>query len=191
MPPPITGRYRRPGPTDPLDQGDVIGPCPLPQFLVQHEGWNNDLLSDPTYDKAAQELVIVVSQTCDLERTGKERLNSVAVCPVYRVTTLLGNDIYAPDMEATGKPVTKKNLTSLRKGGMVGYHYLPSYHGDPEFPESAVDLLQVYTVPRQLLQYLVEIGRRKLTMNPPYRECLGHDLGRVFSRVGLPPEDFD
>ena len=188
MPIPLLDRYRRPATDDPLDQGDIIGPCPLPQILDPASGWNDDELKALTYENASKELVIVVSQTCDLKRTGKEQLRRVMVCPVYTVDRLLNQDVFEEDMDSTGKPVTPRNLDRLKSGNLVGYHHLPEYE-EPgaHLVESAVDLLQVYTVPRQLLEYLINTkGHRRLAVNPPYREALGHALGAVFSRVGLP-----
>lgn len=50
-----------------------------------------------------------------------------------------------------------------------------------------VDFHDIYTIPRQFLESLLEQrGQPRLRLLPPYREHLSQAFARYFMRVGLP-----
>ena len=52
--------------------------------------------------------------------------------------------------------------------------------------ESIVDLRQLHTLPREVLDTLRETGRRIARIQPLYREHLAKHFADTFSRIGLP-----
>ena len=73
----------------------------------------------------------------------------------------------------------------IRAGRVYGWYFLPSCL-ECELSESVVDLRQLYTIPREVLDSLCAAGRRKARIQPLYREHLAKHFADTFSRIGLP-----
>jgi hypothetical protein len=56
--------------------------------------------------------------------------------------------------------------------------------------ESIVDLRDVHTVSRRVLEHLVDQGKRVARFVTPYREHLAQHFTVTYARIGL-PEPFD
>ncbi len=69
------------------------------------------------------------------------------------------------------------NLAMLNKGDV----------GDLSLTHRVVDFSDVYTLPRNFLESLLETrDQSRLRLRPPYREHLSQAFARFFMRVGLP-----
>ncbi len=80
------------------------------------------------------------------------------------------------------KPATVKD--QIRTHRVFGLYFLPAF-GDV-LPESIVDLRDIHTLPRELLEQLVVRGQRTVTINTPFREHLAQHFAVTFSRIALP-----
>ncbi|MCF7961496.1 MAG: hypothetical protein K9M08_12195 [Pirellula sp.] len=67
---------------------------------------------------------------------------------------------------------------------VYGLYFLPEFVD--VFRESIVDFRDIHTVSRELLQQLVDDGRRAARLNSPYREHLAQHFAVTFSRIALP-----
>jgi hypothetical protein len=52
--------------------------------------------------------------------------------------------------------------------------------------ESIVDLRDLHTVPRAMLERLIQEGKRITRIATPYREHLAQHFSTTYSRIGLP-----
>jgi len=73
----------------------------------------------------------------------------------------------------------------IRAGRVYGWYFLPSSL-ECALSESIVDLRQLYTIPRDVLDVLCAAGGRKARIQPLYREHLAKHFADTFSRIGLP-----
>lgn len=53
-------------------------------------------------------------------------------------------------------------------------------------PESIIDLHDLHTVPRAVLQRLTAEGKRVCRFEPPYRDHLAQHFAVTYMRIGLP-----
>ncbi len=116
--------------------------------------------------------VVVLTQTCDLANQKTQR-GTVAI--VHEAQVLVEQGIIkAGDIRGP-----------IRAGRVYGWYFLPSCeeHG---LSESIVDLRQLHTLPREVLDTLRETGRRIARIQPLYREHLAKHFADTFSRIGLP-----
>jgi hypothetical protein len=58
--------------------------------------------------------------------------------------------------------------------------------GGPTFPESIVDLRDLHTISKRLLERLIADGKRVCRVATPYREHLAQHFGVTYMRIGLP-----
>ncbi|HYL84455.1 MAG TPA: hypothetical protein VE263_09490 [Candidatus Angelobacter sp.] len=109
---------------------------------------------------------IILTQSCDAENAQKAPLDFVAVGAVRPFTEMpLGNQ------------------GNCRHNKLVRYHYLPA-DAAVGLPESFVHFGILALVAQQSLAAFK--AARLLTLEPPFREDLGHRFGEFFSRVALP-----
>jgi hypothetical protein len=163
--------YHVPTPTLSLDQGDIIDGCPILQ-IVQFDQRNPD---SPQVACSTQR-VVVLTQTCDLANHKTQR---ITVAIVHDAQFLVEQGIVrAGDVRGP-----------IRAGRVYGWYFLPGCR-ECELSESIVDLRQLYTIPREVLESLCATGRRKARIQPLYREHLAKHFADTFSRIGL-PEPYD
>jgi hypothetical protein len=172
-----------------LTQGDMIESCPIVAWTsqpFQPEG-REERDSLVGMVDAIEADVIVMTQACDIEQ---EKVNSVVLCPHLSLTEF--HDVWESEMRRDGQNPTSKawrsyckricdghiwNLTILNAGNCES---LTTEH-------RIVDFHEVYTIPRNFLESLLEQrGRPRLRLLPPYREHLSQAFARYFMRVGLP-----
>jgi hypothetical protein len=159
--------YNRPPAEDPLDQGDLIDGCPLP-----------DLRGDPP-DRAGPWNVlyefrraVVLTQTCDL---ANQKTTTANVAEVFEAQDLVDAKIVkAADVKGP-----------LRAGRIWGMYFLPS-DASLGLGEMIVDLRRLHTVRVDLLLGLCRGGGRRGRVATPYREHLAKHFADTFSRIGLP-----
>ena len=154
-----------------LDQGDIVDGCPILQIVKFDD-------ARPTSPQVAcsTHRVVVLTQACDLANQKTQR---ITVAIVYDAEFLVAQGI-----------VTKADVRGpIRAGRVYGWYFLPRSR-ECDFSESIVDLRQLYTIPREILQSLCAAGKRKARIQPLYREHLAKHFADTFSRIGL-PEPYD
>lgn len=163
--------YDVPAPALPLDQGDIIDGCPILQ-IVKFDQEN----PDSPQVACSTHRIVVLTQTCDLANQKTQR---ITVAIVHEAQFLVEqNVVKAADIRGP-----------IRAGRVYGWYFLPSCP-ECKLPESVVDLRQLYTIPREVLDLLCATGGRKACIQALYREHLAKHFADTFSRIGL-PEPFD
>lgn len=159
--------YVRPDQSQALTQGDLIDNCPvfyLP-FEESESTWESPL--------ASREKVLVLTQACDLANSKTQRVQVAIVHPAER---LVDQGIF--------KPAAIRD--NVRRHRVFGWYFLPT--GD-HVRESLVDLRDLHTVQRKLLEHLISNGNRVARLATPYREHLAQHFAITYMRIGL-PEDY-
>jgi len=152
----------------PLSQGDILDGCPL---VFWADGIQNVAKDDRPL--SAQSRVIVLTQACDL---ANDKTARAVVAVVHNAAQLM----------QTG-PVKEKFIRdNVRKGQVYGWYFLPAHPSCPGFPESLVDLRDLHTIPRTLLEGLRDQGMLVTRLTTPYREHLAQHFSVTYSRIGLP-----
>jgi hypothetical protein len=116
--------------------------------------------------------IVVLTQTCDL---ANQKTLRVIVAIVHNAQTLVDQRIVkAADVSGP-----------IRNGRVFGWYFLPS-DTECDLEESVVDLRQLYTIPRDVLQTLCASGLRRARIQPLYHEHLAKHFADTYSRSGLP-----
>lgn len=150
----------------PLSQGDIVDNCPI---LV----W--DAYTSPESETRAEaaELdvrVVVLTQACDLAQTKATR---VVVALVHSAQDLVQQGVLTPSLIRD----------QIRTHRVYGWYFLPT---GVAIPESIVDLRDLHTVPRIMLDDLVREGQRLCRIASPFREHLAQHFSITYARIGLP-----
>jgi hypothetical protein len=154
-----------------LDQGDIIDGCPILR-IGQFDQEN----PDSPQVACSTHRVVVLTQTCDL---ANQRTQHITVAIVHDAQFLVEQGIVrAADVRGP-----------VRAGRVYGWYFLPSCP-ECELSESIIDLRQLHTIPREVLDLLCATGRRRARIQPLYREHLAKHFADTFSRIGL-PEPYD
>ncbi|MBL8848943.1 MAG: hypothetical protein JNG89_04635 [Planctomycetaceae bacterium] len=114
----------------------------------------------------------MLTQTCDL---AQEKVTHVVVAlAVPAADIVAGGQLKAADVRGP-----------VRAGRVFGWYFLPK---DDALciPELIVDLRQLHTVPRAILDQLCRNGNREARIQTPYREHLAKHFADTYSRIGLP-----
>lgn len=74
----------------------------------------------------------------------------------------------------------------LRRGQVYGWYFLPAAPEPLALSESIIDLRDLHTVPRAVLDRLIAGGKRVCRLVTPYREHLAQHLMVTYARIGLP-----
>lgn len=153
----------------PLTQGDVIDDCPL--VSLDLTSGPLDLNDPPTKWWTTQ--VLVLTQACDLAQA---KADLVLVAPVHN----------AQGMVDAG--VLKGTLIrdQVRRHLVFGWYFLPAVTTPFPLPEALIDLRDVHSVPRVVLEQLIASGKRVASLGSPYREHLAQHFAVTYMRVALP-----
>jgi hypothetical protein len=152
----------------PLSQGDILDDCPLVFWADETRA-----VADDARPHSVKARVIILTQACDLVN---EKTMRAAVAVVHDAAHLV----------QTGRVKEKFIRDNVRKGQVYGWYFLPAHASFPEFPESLVDLRDLHTVPRAVLEGLRDQGKHICRLVTPYREHLGQHFSVTYSRIGLP-----
>jgi hypothetical protein len=157
-----------PGQPVSLSQGDLFDGCPL-------VFWSDHARQVAKDDRPHRVLarVIVLTQACDLANDKTER-----------VVAALVHD--AGELVRTGRLKEKFVRDHVRKGQVYGWYFLPAHDSYPQFPESLVDLRDLHTLPRTVLEELRDQGKHVCRLVTPYREHLAQHFSVTYARIGLP-----
>jgi hypothetical protein len=156
----------------PVSQGDILDGCPLFRQLAAAEVVDLD-------EKPARWLsrVIVLTQACDLAHT---KTNKVLVAVVHDAGALVQQGVL--------KAAVVRD--QVRRGLVYGWYFLPASPASIQMSESIVDLRDVHTVSRRVLEHLVAQGNRVARFVTPYREHIAQHFTVTYARIGL-PEPFE
>jgi hypothetical protein len=165
--------FEAPLPSVPLTQGDIVEDCPL--VILDPPGAIGDEKDPPT--KLWKARVVVLTQACDLVQSKSAR---VLVAQVHEAKSLVEQGLL--------KSATVRD--QVRRHQVFGWYFLPAIPTPIALPESLVNLRDLFSVPRALLDNLVANGKRKARLLSPYREHLAQHFAVTYMRVAL-PEPYD
>ena len=74
----------------------------------------------------------------------------------------------------------------VRRHLVFGWYFIPAATAPLSLPESLVDLRDVHSVPRIVLEQLLVGGKRVACLVSPYREHLAQHFAVTYMRVALP-----
>jgi hypothetical protein len=152
-------------PSEPLSQGDIVDACPLVAFQVS---------ADSSVAVAKwQERVLVVTQACDV---ANDKSTKVVVAVIHPARQLVDRGILK----------AAQVRDQIRRGAMHGWYFLPAAPAPIDLPESIVDLRDLHTIPRQILEAQITSGQRVCRVVTPYREHLAQHFAVTYMRIGLP-----
>ncbi len=154
--------------TEPLAQGDIIDDCPLFRMPVPADGV--DLNAEPLRWNTR---VVVLTQACDLAQAKSTKILVAMLQPAQRLVD-----------QGVLKPTTIRD--QVRRGLVYGWYFLPTAASPLELPESIIDLREVHTIHRAILDRLVTSGKRVCRLMPPFREHLAQHFAVTYMRIGLP-----
>ena len=144
-----------------LTQGDVIDDCPV--FRAT--------LTD-TIDRRPSR-VVVLTQACDLAQT---KADLVVVAVVFSAAQVIERG------ELKGQAIRDQ----VRRGQVYGWYFLPASPDPNSLPESIVNLRDLHTVSRGILENLTSAGKRVCRIVTPYREHLAQHFAVTYMRIALP-----
>ena len=127
-----------------LTQGDIIDGCPI---------FDWEEFKDPSITwlpRRSEQRVLVLTQACDLANSKSKR---VQVSVVHNAERLVQLNVLKPAM-------IKDQIRTHR---VFGLYFLPTF-GDV-LPESIVDLRDIHTVPRDLLEQLIGRGLLEIRLS--------------------------
>lgn len=96
----------------------------------------------------------------------------------------------AEEVTAAGELKAAAVRDQVRLGRVFGWYYLPAAPDPIPVPESIVNLRDLHTVPRALLEKLAADGHRPARLNTPYREHLAQHFAVSYMRIAM-PEQYD
>ncbi|HQU46187.1 MAG TPA: hypothetical protein PK867_25460 [Pirellulales bacterium] len=150
----------------PLGQGNILEECPLVYWTAGMD--QHGMLQFQS--ASSVERVVALTQACDLANT---KTSKVQVAVVHATAKLVRDGIL--------KAQTVRD--QVRRHLVFGWYFLPAEDGNPE---SIVDLHDVHTVPRELLDEQIRLQHRKTAISTPYREHLAQHFATTYSRIALP-----
>lgn len=152
-----------------LTQGDLIDDCPLVGLNVASLPLD---LNEPA-TKWWTARVIVLTQACDLA-LGKG--DTALVAPVHLAQKLVEAGVLKG-------PLIRDQV---RRHLVYGWYFIPAAPAPLSLPESLVDLRDIHSVPRAVLEQLAADGKRTARLQSPYREHLAQHFAVTYMRVALP-----
>jgi hypothetical protein len=159
--------YGVPAPDEPLSQADIVDACPI--FGLETAA-GVDLDAAPARWK---ERVIVLTQACDLAQA---KTSKVVVALLHTAQSLV-------ERGALKGPAIRDQV---RRGLVFGWYFLPAAPAPIPLPESIIDLHDLHTIPRAVLEHLIADGKRVCRFLPPYRDHLAQHFAVTYMRIGLP-----
>lgn len=176
-----------------ITQGDIYLKCIVP--ILQDK-------TEAPYFEVKGTIIdcIVLTQACDLENT-RPKVNKITVCeikPLSEVVKKLMEEEYKDKQDynyaklnAKEKKKKQSIIDKLRKGEFLDFYVLNKfeYSTNLELNQDyrVVLLRNSYHLPLNALnQHIINTGKSRLRLSPPYREHLSNAFAFNFSRIGLP-----
>ena len=136
--------------------------------------WTSQLQVDLNAEPAHWEgRVIVLTQACDFAQAKTVRAVVALVHSAQQV-------VQRGDLKAH---VVRDQI---RRGLVFGWYFLPASRPPISLPESFIDLRDLHTVPKSVLERLITQGKRVCRIVTPYREHLAQHFAVTYSRIALP-----
>jgi hypothetical protein len=151
-----------------ITQGVVVDECPI--FDVESV---SEKLAEGTEVPISLARVVILTQACDLAQVKTSR---ILVALVHSAESL--------DAKGILKPATIRD--QIRRSLVYGWYFLPAAREPIPFPESIVDLRDLHTTSRLVLERLISEGKGVCRIESPYREHLAQHFAVTYSRIGLP-----
>src|SRR5205807_5710243 len=117
--------------------------------------------------KTVEVRAVVLTQACDLAQSKATR---VLVAVVHDAQKLVDSGVLKAG-------VIRDQVRAHR---VFGWYFLPA---EPHIGESIVDLRDLHTLPRQLLENLASQGKRVCRIRTPFREHLAQHFSTTYSRI--------
>ena len=114
-----------------------------------------------------------MTQACDL---AQEKSGRVLVAQVHDAQKLVDDGV----LKGT---VIRDHM---RRHLIFGWYFLPAMSTPVPLPESLIDLRDLHSVPRVVLEQLIAGGKRVASLASPYREHLAQHFAVTYMRVALP-----
>ena len=152
-----------------MTQGDILDECPLVGLNATEPP--SDLRNIPV--KRWRARVIVLTQACDL---AQEKSGRVLVAQVHDAQKLVNDGV----LKGT---VIRDHM---RRHLIFVWYFLPAMTAPVPLPESLIDLRDLHSVPRVMLEQLIAGGKRVASLASPYREHLAQHFAVTYMRVALP-----
>lgn len=150
-----------------LTQGDILDGCPV---YCLPAGAATDRLDQALEGVFAR--VIVLTQACDLANAKATRA---------QVAVVHGAD----ELVDAGVLKAAQVRDQVRRGQVYGWYFLPAAP-DLGLPESVIDLRDLHTIPRPVLEGLAATGKRRARLVTPFREHLAQHFAVTYMRIALP-----
>lgn len=173
-----------------ITQGDLIFNCPVLSWNVtklRFQGSNETETLFGATDAISAD-VVIMTQACDIENY---KVSNVILCP--HISLAEHKSYWKSDMRDSGQNPTEKSwrnhCSDICDGYVWNLSMINKYNieGGVEMDVRLVDFHDVFTIPREFLEKLVEQrGESRVRLLPPYREHLSQAFARFFMRVGLP-----
>ncbi len=117
--------------------------------------------------------VIVLTQACDLVQAKADR---VLVARVHQAQQLVDQGLLKAGAIRD----------QVRRHQVFGWYFLAASTAPVVIPESLIDLRDLHSVPRVVLEQLIAGGKRDASLASPYREHLAQHFAVTYMRVALP-----
>ena len=132
-----------PSASEPLTQGDLFDDCPLVSLSLDQSP--KEIVAIPVQRWYSR--VIALTQACDL---AQPKTDIVLVAPVHAAEKLVQ------------RGVLKGNAIRdhVRRHLVFGWYFLPEVTSPVALPESIIDLRDLHSVPRVVLEQLIAEGKR-------------------------------
>ena len=154
---------------DPLTQGDLFQDCLLAGFQASEQSVDLDKIGVQRWTAP----VIVLTQACDLAQGKADR---VLVARLHQSQLLVEQGLVKASVVRD----------QVRRHQVFGWYFLPTVTQPVDLPEMLVDLRDIHSVPRPVLEALIAQGKRVATLQSPYREHLAQHFAVTYMRVALP-----
>jgi len=151
----------------PISQGDIIDRCPIFRLLPENVAVDLNASPDRLLIRG-----IIPTQACDI---AQEKTTRIVIAQVYPAKFVVESNILSAS-------VVRDRMT---RGLVYGWYFFPASKS-PEIPESVIDLRDLHTIHRSIIQRLVAGGNRVARFVTPYREHLAQQFSVTYSRIGLP-----
>ena len=152
-----------------LAQGDLIDACPVFRLPADATGDSVEIVLNGRFAR-----VIVLTQTCDL---ANQKTSRVQVAVVHDATVIV----------SIGELKATTIRDQVRRGLVHGWYFLPAVEA-LGLPESVVDLHDIHTVPKAVVERLVAAGKRIGRLVTPFREHLAQHFAVTYMRIALPDQ---
>ncbi|HJT33540.1 MAG TPA: hypothetical protein VJ783_15960 [Pirellulales bacterium] len=114
-----------------------------------------------------------MTQACDLAQA---KADTVLVAVVHDAQKLVEAGVLK-------RPLVRDQV---RRHLVFGWYFIPASAPALAVAESLIDLRDVHSVPRVVLEQLIADGKRTASLMPPYREHLAQHFAVTYMRVALP-----